>query len=115
MEILMLILTILGALPKLIEFFEFIWKKIGAVKDPQEKAKLRKAARNAVKDSIRWKKRADGLVAENPSPKDQEIDNAAFAKVLDLLSADVDDAIKKDGVKLAQESKALFINAPTQA
>lgn len=47
------ILEILVALPKLIEFFKYVWGIISRVKDPVVKAALRKGARLAVTRNIR--------------------------------------------------------------
>lgn len=53
MAMIMLILSILSALPKLIEFIQYVWGLIKQVRDPVAKAALRQEVHAAVRSSVR--------------------------------------------------------------
>lgn len=81
----MLILSLLSALPKLIEFFQYVWGLIKQVKDPVAKAALFKQARAAVHSSIRA---PHGVVAAAPGHlAGHKLDHEACFAALKIVSS----------------------------
>lgn len=106
MAVLMMILTILGALPKLIEFFQYVWGLIQQIRDPAQKAAFKRAARNVVMKNIIHHTTGESAMAYNAVLGTRSLHMGNLAADLMALHNGVWDALKTQSAQMGREALA---------